>query len=37
NWEITKIEPSPLCILLIYVSEDLKIRVGQLGEVSFKK
>ena len=24
-------------ILVIYVSEDLKIRVGQLGKVSFKK
>jgi len=24
-------------ILLIYVSEDLKIKVGQLGETSFKK
>ena len=24
-------------ILAIYVSEDLKIRVGQLGKVSFKK
>jgi len=23
--------------LLIYISEDLKVRVGQLGEVSFKK
>ena len=30
-------KPEATYILAIYVSEDLKIRVGKLGELAFKK